>query len=63
MIFIVGGAFSGKRGYAEKSLGAADLAEGTESFDRLCKADAALRANTALCFQKAELTCLPKRSG
>ena len=40
MIFIVGGAFSGKRDYARDHLGAADLAEGLESFDRLCEADA-----------------------
>lgn len=40
MIFIVGGAFSGKRDYAEKCFGAADFASGNEPFDRLCKADA-----------------------
>ncbi len=40
MIFIVGGAFSGKRDYAEKCFGAADFASGDEPFDRLCKADA-----------------------
>lgn len=40
MIFITGGAFSGKRGYAENSLGASDLASGTEPFARLCEAEA-----------------------
>ena len=40
MIFITGGAFSGKRDYARDNFDASDFVKGLETFEKLCKASA-----------------------